>query len=201
MEIYSIRSKKYGGMLHQKTHVLVDGENVVIVDAGAEVEDVKNIIGNKKVFAVLITHCHFDHTWCIEDYIKEWNMDIYICEGAEEKFLDEKKNGSFLVGHEITFNVPQKNIKYYAEKLQIADFSIDVYFTPGHASDCVCLLVDKNLFCGDLVLGGTTGRCDLYDSSYFEMEKSLAKLENIDFEIAYPGHYDMLTKDEVLNSF
>ena len=68
-------------------------------------------------------------------------------------------------------------------------------------ADSVCLLIQKNLFCGDLVLGGTTGRCDLYDSSYFEMEKSLEKLKSIDFEIAYPGHYDTLTKDEVLNSF
>lgn len=201
MEVHSIRSKKYGGMLHQMSHLLIDGDNVIMIDAGAEVEDVKNIIGDKKVLAVLITHCHFDHTWCIEDYVKEWDLDVYVCEGAEEKFLDSNKNCSCLVGHEIVFDVPQKNIKYYAEKLQIADFNIDVYFTPGHAADCVCLLVEKKLFCGDLVLGGTVGRCDLYDSSYFEMEKSLAKLETIDFEIAYPGHYDTLTKDEVLNSF
>lgn len=201
MEIHSIMSKRYGGMLQQMSHVLIDGDNVIMIDAGAEVQDVESVIGDKKVLAVLITHCHFDHVCCVEDYVEKWNADVYVKEGAEEKFSDAHKNCSVLIGENSVFQVPQKNIKYYAEKLKIADFDIDVYFTPGHAADCVCLCVEKKLFCGDLVLGGTTGRCDLYDSSYFEMEKSLAKLEEIDFDTAYPGHYDTLTKAEVLNSF
>lgn len=201
MDIYSIRSRKYGSVLHQMTHVLVKGDEVVIVDAGADVQDVKQVVHDKKVLAVLITHCHFDHICCIEDYIKEWNLSVYIANGAEEKFADSMKNGSYLIGQKYTFNVPQKNIKYYAEKLKIGGFEFDVIETPGHSADSVCLLIHKKLFCGDLVLGGTTGRCDLYDSSYFQMEESLAKLAKLDFEVAYPGHYDTLTKDEVLNSF
>ena len=63
------------------------------------------------------------------------------------------------------------------------------------------LLIEKSLFCGDLVLGGSIGRTDLYDSSNIEMRNSLEKLKNIDFETAYPGHYETMSKDEVLNCF
>jgi len=200
MEIYSVRSKKYG-MLHQMTHVLVDSNEVVIVDAGADIDDLIDIIDGKKVLAVLITHCHFDHISSIEEYIEKWNVNVYISKGAEKKFSDPISNCSFLIGEKTLFNVPQKNIKYYAEKLKIGNFEIDVIDTPGHSADSVCLLIDSNLFCGDLVLGGTIGRCDLIDSNVADMRNSLAKLKYIDFKIAYPGHYDKLTKQEVLNSF
>ena len=183
------------------THVLVNEDEAIIIDAGGDVDDLKQVIGDKKVLAILITHVHFDHICCIEEYIKEWNADVYIVQGAEAKFVDAEKNCSYLIGENSTYNVPQKNIKYYAEKLKIGSFNIEVIFTPGHSEDSVCLLLEKNLFCGDLVLGGTTGRCDLYGGSYEKMQNSLAKLEYIDFEVAYPGHYDKLTKSEVLNSF
>lgn len=201
MEIHSIRAKAYRGVLDQKTYVLTKDDEAIIIDAGADLDDVKAVVQNKKVLAVLVTHLHFDHIWYIEEYVKEWNMNVYLVQGAEEKFSSAKLNCSYLIRQDMTFSIAQKNIKYYAEKLRIGSFQVDVIFTPGHSADSVCLLIDKNLFCGDLVLGGTVGRTDLYDSSYVQMEQSLEKLKFIDFEKAYPGHYDTLTKEEVLNSF
>ena len=202
MKIHIVKAKAYGAVLDQNTYVLEKGNEVVLIDAGAELEDVKKVVGNKKVLAVLLTHLHFDHICCLEDYLKEWNdADVYIVQGAEEKFLDPQKNCSFIFHENLRLNVPQKNIKYYAEKLKIGDYKIDVIFTPGHSADCVCLLIEKNLFCGDLVLGGSIGRCDLYDSDYGLMWDSLEKLKNIDFNMAYPGHYYEMTKDDVLKSF
>lgn len=201
MEIVAIKSKAYKGILDQKTYVLSQGDEVVIIDAGADTEDVKEVVQNKKVLAVLLTHLHFDHIYEIEGYLKEWNMPVYIAPNAEDKFGDFMKNCSYIFRTELVFNVPQKNIKYYAEKLKIGSFEIDVFFTPGHSQDSVCLLINKNLFCGDLVLGGTIGRTDLYDSSFIQMKSSLEKLEYIDFEMAYPGHYEAMTKQEVLNCF
>lgn len=201
MEIHSIQSKAYKGILHQMSYVLTEGDDAVIIDAGANVEDVKEVVKDKKVNAILLTHLHFDHIWCIEDYLKEWNTDVYVVSGAEEKFSNPELNCSYLMRLDLSFNVPQNNIKYYTEKLEFGKISIDVIFTPGHSADSVCLLVNKNLFCGDLVLGGTIGRTDLYDSSFIDMQKSLEKLKLIDFDFAYPGHYDRLSKQEVLNSF
>lgn len=202
MKINIIRSKEFGGILDQKTYVLEKDDGVIIIDAGASVADLKNVIQGKKVFAVLLTHLHFDHICCLGEYLNEWSdLTVFIVKGFEDKFLDSKKNCSFIFNENLTIDVPQKNIKYYAEKLKIADFEIDVIFTPGHSADCVCLLIDKMLFCGDLVLGGSIGRCDLYDSDISQMWDSLEKLESIDFEWAFPGHYEKMTKNEVLKSF
>ena len=67
-----------------------------------------------KVLAVFLTHLHFDHICCLEDYLKEWNdADVYIVQGAEEKFLDPQKNCSFIFHENLRLNVPQKNIKYF----------------------------------------------------------------------------------------
>ena len=201
MNIQAVTATAYRGVLNQKTYVVSNDDEVIIIDAGAELSDVKEVVKDKKVLAILVTHLHFDHIWCIEDYLKEWNTSVYIVEGSEEKFESSEYNGSFLIRTNLTFEVSKNNLKYYTDKLKIGSFDIDVIFTPGHSSDSVCLLIEKSLFCGDLVLGGSIGRTDLYDSSNIEMRNSLAKLKNIDFETAYPGHYETMSKDEVLNCF
>ena len=201
MKIQAVTARAHRGVLNQKTYVLTNKDEAIIIDAGAELSDVKPFVLGKKVLAILVTHLHFDHIWRIEDYLKEWNADVYIVEGAEEKFLKPELNCSFMLGENAVFSVEQKNIKYYAEKLKIGSFDIDVIPTPGHSADSVCLLIGKSLFCGDLVLGGSIGRTDLCDSNEFDMQNSLEKLKYIDFEFAYPGHYNVMSKKEVLECF
>ena len=46
--------------------------------------------------------------------------------GAEEKFKSAELNCSYLFRADMVFDVPQKNIKYYAEKLKLGGFLIDV---------------------------------------------------------------------------
>lgn len=202
MKIHVVKAKAYGAVLDQNTYVLEKGEDVLLIDAGSELEDVKKVVGDKKVLAVLITHCHFDHICCLGDYLKEWkDLKVFIVQGAEEKFLDSKKNCSCIFHDDFKVDVSNENIEYYSNKIKIESFDIDVIFTPGHSADCVCLLIEKKLFCGDLVLGGSIGRCDLYDSDISQMWDSLEKLKNVDFDVAYPGHYFQMTKDEILKSF
>lgn len=201
IKIYEVVATAYRGILNQKTYVLEKNNEVVIIDAGAELSDVKQFVKDKKVLAVLITHCHFDHIWCIEDYLKEWNMPVYISKGAEEKLTDANKNCSYIIRQQMTFNIPKQNIHYFESNLKLGDFDFEIIKTAGHSADSVSILIDKNLFCGDLVLGGSIGRTDLYDSDENEMWNSLEKLKTIDFEMAFPGHYEKMSKKETLRCF
>ena len=201
MEIIEVVATAHNGILNQKTYVLIKGKNAIIIDAGAELEDVKKVVQNKKVLAVLITHCHFDHIWCVEDYLKEWNIPVYISSGAEEKFLDPYKNCSNIIGDKKVFDIENEKIKHHEDNLKIGNFDIEVIKTPGHSADLVSFLIEKNLFSGDLVLGRSIGRTDLYDSDDRDMWDSLEKLEKIDFQMAYPGHYEPMTKQETLKCF
>ena len=143
MEIIEVGATAYKGILDQNTYVLIKNDGAVIIDAGSELVDVKKAVQGKKVLAVLITHCHFDHIWCIEDYIKEWDMPVYISQGAEEKFLDADKNCSNILRNRTMFNVKKEHIRYYEDKLKIGDFDIDVIKTPGHSADSVSFLIEK----------------------------------------------------------
>ena len=201
MEVIEVLATAYRGILDQKTYVVAKGDEAVIIDAGADLVDVKKAVAEKNVLAVLITHCHFDHIWCIEDYIKEWNMPVFISKGAEDKFLDSDKNCSNILRNRTTFDVKQENIRYFEDKLKIGDFDIDVIKTPGHSADSVSFLIEKCLFSGDLVLGGSIGRTDLYDSSFDDMLDSLDKLKKLDFDVVYPGHYENMSKAEALDCF
>lgn len=200
MIIETIKSKYMRGIMDQNTYVVMNKKEAVIVDAGAELGDIKDIVGDRKVLAVLITHLHFDHIWNIDEYVREFECDVYAKSGAEEKFSDANLNGSFLVRQSITKNIDKKYIKYYpedAQKLTLGKFEFVVYHTPGHSSDCVCLKIDEHLFTGDTVFKYSIGRIDLYDSSESEMKKSLEKIKDIDFEFAYPGHDADATKNEI----
>lgn len=195
-QITTIKSKFLRGVFEQNTYVLTNKNEAVIIDAGADLEDVKNAVAGKKVLAILITHLHFDHLWYIEDYVNEFGCDVFVQEGAEIKLTDPRLNASF-IAENMTFNLSKKFIKYYAKKLTIGSFDFEVYFTPGHASDCVCILWEKNLFAGDTVFADGIGRTDLVDSNPFEMVNSLKTILSIDFDVAYAGHYKHASKKEI----
>ena len=73
-----------------------------------------------------------------------------------------------------------------------------MYFTPGHSADCVCLKIDNALFSGDTLFASAIGRTDLFDSDNNQMVLSLNKIKDIDFDVIYPGHYEMATKSQVI---
>ena len=68
-----------------------------------------------------------------------------------------------------------------------------ILFTPGHADDHVCILLDNEvLFSGDNILGGSTAVFD----NYFSYMKSLDRMKNaiakVGNAIIYPGHGDII---------
>ncbi len=199
-EIKTIKSKFMKNIFDQNTYILSNDKNeAVIVDASAELEDVLSEIEGKKVLAILITHAHFDHTWNLSEYLEQFNCDVYVVEGAEERFESIRLNASFMVRKSITQNISKKLIKYYAKKLKIGDFEFEITFTPGHTSDGVCILWKDNLFTGDTIFADGVGRTDLDDSNPFELKNSLEKIKSINYTVAYPGHYESAIKHKIDN--
>lgn len=200
MDLQVVKSKFLRNMFDQNTYVLLSKKSAIIIDAGAELEDVKEVVGNRKVLAVLFTHLHFDHLWNIDKYVNEWNCDVYCVKGEEERFVNSDLNASFIIRQNIVKNIDKILIKNYAEKLKIGEFNFDVIFTPGHTSDGVCLLCEDKLFTGDTVFADGIGRTDLQDSNPFEMKNSLIKICGLKFAEAYPGHYESAKKEQIIKA-
>ena len=200
VEINTIKSRFLNNIFDQNTYVLSQDDECIIIDAGAEIDDVKGEVGEKKVLAVLLTHAHFDHIWNLQKYIEEFDCDVFVCENEDVRFNDCKLNASFIVRLDVRQKIDAKKIKYYAEKLELGKFVIQVFRTMGHTSDCVCLLIEDKLFTGDTVFADGVGRTDLVDSNPFELIKSLKTIENIKFSTAYPGHYEPAAKKQIVET-
>ena len=151
MEVVCIKSKFMKGLMDQNTYVVKKGNSAIIIDAGAEVEDVLEVVKDVKVSAILMTHLHFDHFWNIEKYLDVFACKVYVCDGAQNKFADFCKNGAVLVRQNVVRKVENEKIAFYEKNLHFENIDVDVYFTPGHCADCVCLRIDNILFSGDML--------------------------------------------------
>ena len=198
--ISTVVSKFMRGAFEQNTYVLYNKKEAVIIDAGAEVEDLKNIIKNRKVLAVLITHLHFDHIWNLAEILKEFDCLVFIQKDCENSFIDSRYNASYMIRQNLTFEIPSRKVKYYTENMKFGKFEFKVFQTSGHSRDCVCLLIGDNLFTGDTIFKDSIGRTDLMDSDNKKMLESLKIIKDIEFKTAYPGHYESCSKEEVLET-
>ncbi len=76
------------------------------------------------------------------------------------------------------------------ERLLLGDVALTVIHTPGHASNCVCYLLEAErlLFTGDHVLQGVSPVILPPDGDMSAYLNSLQKLLALDFEFIAPGH-------------
>jgi glyoxylase-like metal-dependent hydrolase (beta-lactamase superfamily II) len=80
------------------------------------------------------------------------------------------------------------------QRLVLGDTELIAIHTPGHASNCVCYLLEAErlLFTGDHVLGGVSPVILPPDGDMTAYMHSLEKLGAYDFERIAPGHGDLL---------
>lgn len=192
MEVKTIKAKFLKGIMDQNTYLVLGEKEAILIDAGAEIQDIQNELCGRKLKMVLMTHLHFDHIWNLDKIVTTFNVPVYICSGEEKRFSDDKLNASVLVRKSVVKNIDQKYIKYYAENLKTEEFSVGVINTPGHTKDSVCLLINDYLFSGDTKFAYGIGRTDLLDSDESEMVESLRKLKNIKYSVLCPGHGDII---------
>ena len=149
------------GSLRCNCYVLSIDDEVLVIDPGDDGDKIINIIGNRKVIGVIITHYHFDHIGAVNDLKIKYNTTVY-----DRKNLSEGINN-------------------------IGKFKFEVIYTPGHKEDLITLLFNENrvMFCGDFIFKDSIGRCDLDGGSISDMMMSINKIKKYDTDIIiYPGH-------------
>ena len=111
--------------------------------------------------AILLTHGHFDHITGAEELRSLTGAEIYAYEGEKELLADPKLNCSSIAGHTVSL-IPDKFFKD-KDQLELAGFTFEVLFTPGHTSGSVCFYLKSEgiLFSGDTLFQESVGRSDL----------------------------------------
>jgi glyoxylase-like metal-dependent hydrolase (beta-lactamase superfamily II) len=164
------------------TYVLGERE-VTIVDPGpADRNHLEAILAAAPgtIRWVVVTHTHGDHSPLVAELAQRTGARIIGSPPPRDGRQDE------------TF-VPQQ-IPGDGERLRLGDCELVAIHTPGHASNCVCYLVEgeRLLITGDHVLEGVTPVILPPDGDMSAYLQSIEKLFRYDFDRIAPGHGEVM---------
>jgi glyoxylase-like metal-dependent hydrolase (beta-lactamase superfamily II) len=145
----------------------------LVIDPGSDTERILSEAEAEKleIITIVNTHGHGDHT-------------------AGNAAL-KKRTGARVLIHELDGDrYPDADVFFCNEKnLQLGDLNFDVIHTPGHTPGGICLHAQGNLFTGDTLFVGDSGRTDLAGGDRPTLGKSIRHLMELpDHTVVWPGH-------------
>ena len=176
-----------GGMMTgpgTNTYVL-GTRDVVVIDPGpddaAHLQAIMNATEGR-IGWIVVTHTHRDHSPLAAVLARQTGARLIGVPAPADGRQDE----SFTPN-----DVPRDGAR-----LQLGDTVLIAIHTPGHASNCVCYLLEPErlLFTGDHVLEGVSPVILPPDGDMAAYMTSLDKLEAFDFERIAPGHGGILPR-------
>ena len=179
---------------------IVENEgHILIIDSGLNPQKVQEIVKDKVVNGILLTHGHFDHSAYCNEYAHLFGVKIYanksIIQTLKDKEAIYSPNGETIDNFE-NFVLIDKDCT-----IKLGNFDVECYSCPGHSKCCECYIIDKTLFSGDVIFQKSFGRYDLKGSNKEELLNSLLKIEKLDFNEVYCGHGEKSDKKEQLHNF
>jgi hydroxyacylglutathione hydrolase len=145
----------------------------LVIDPSANVKRILSEAEKMKLSIVFIvnTHGHGDHT----------------AGSAELKAL----TGARIIIHSLDAEaLPEADIRWTDESdLKVGALTFRVFHTPGHTPGGICLCAEGNLFTGDTLFVGDSGRTDLPGGHRPTLAASIRRLMQLpDATRVWPGH-------------
>ncbi|MGH8998565.1 MAG: MBL fold metallo-hydrolase [Acidimicrobiia bacterium] len=161
---------------------LVGIDEVAVIDPGPDdAAHIEAIIGasmRERVRWVLLTHHHLDHA--------PGAMRLSEATGAEIlAFGPPRSAGADWSPHRRLGD---------GETIEGTEWGLEVLYTPGHASDHLCFLLEEErvLFTGDTVLSGSTTVINPPDGNMADYLASLERIRKLRLSRICPGHGDVI---------
>ncbi|MFY9488020.1 MAG: MBL fold metallo-hydrolase, partial [Solirubrobacterales bacterium] len=154
----------------------------------------------------LITHTHFDHVGAVAAMARHTGADVWVPK-LERPMLADINSYMRMTGFGPFESYDAEHDVEGGDKLQLAGFEIDVFFTPGHSIGHVSYSIPEHgaLFSGDVIFQGSIGRTDLPGGNHQTLLDSIAMLAaEIAPETAiFPGHMGVTTmhQEQATNPF
>lgn len=170
------------GELEANCYFVVCGDEAIVIDPGAPSKKLDSLIeafGAKRLKYILLTHGHFDHIGYTAALKKKYpHTKIVIGEKDNSFTANSTLNLSLFFGDEcepFTADITVSD----GDTLHFGDEEIKVMSTPGHTQGSVCYIIGNNIFSGDTLFCGTTGRMDFPTGSETEMMQSIKRLSEL----------------------
>ena len=182
------------------------GAECVVIDPGKDAADgVAEVVREHRLkpVAVLVTHGHLDHMWCVAPVAGSYDATAWI-HPADRHLLSDPMRGmspetsQMLLGGNYQWAEPD-DVRELADlqPLELAGLHFDVDHTPGHTEGSVTFRspyaaegISEVMFSGDLLFAGSIGRTDLPGGDHPTMLRSLTDkvLPLADDIVVLPGH-------------
>ena len=145
----------------------------LVIDPGADAERILSEAEKEglEIVDIVNTHGHGDHT-------------------AGNTALKSLTGAQIIIHEQDADRYPEADIFLANEKtLQMVEITFDIIHTPGHTPGGICLYAQGNLFTGDTLFVGDSGRTDLAGGHRPTLGKSIRRLMELpDDTIIWPGH-------------
>ncbi|HET7684205.1 MAG TPA: MBL fold metallo-hydrolase [Marmoricola sp.] len=204
------------------------GTECVVIDPGKDAAPgVEQVISEHRLkpVAVLVTHGHIDHMWCVAPVAGSYDATAYIHPEDRHLLSDpmagmSPETAGMLLGGKHTFAEPDDVAEVDdGRTLELAGLELLVDHTPGHTRGSITFRtpypstgsgqateeIAEVMFSGDLLFAGSIGRTDLPGGDHPTMLRSLRdKVLPLPDNIAVlPGHGDQTSigRERATNPF
>lgn len=148
----------------------------MVIDPGGDVNHIIALAQKEDLHIKYIfnTHHHFDHT-------------------IDNEAL-KKRTGAKIVRHALEDDLvsggPKADIRLKDEKtFKVGEITFQIFHTPGHTPGGLCLYAEGQLFTGDTLFVGDSGRTDLAGGHRPTLGASIRRLMKLpDDTVVWPGH-------------
>jgi glyoxylase-like metal-dependent hydrolase (beta-lactamase superfamily II) len=182
------------------------GSECVVVDPGKDAADgVAEVVREHRLkpVAVLVSHGHIDHMWCVAPVAGSYDATAYIHPRDRHLLTDpmagmSPETAGMLLGGRYEFAEPDSVAELAdLERVELAGLRFTVDHTPGHTEGSVTFRtpygeqgVSEVMLSGDLLFAGSIGRTDLPGGDHPTMLRSLRDkvLPLADDIVVLPGH-------------
>ncbi|GAA1393627.1 MBL fold metallo-hydrolase [Luteococcus peritonei] len=176
------------GEVHQVDNniwVLGNDAQCVVIDAPHDVSAIEQVVGDRKVLAILCTHAHDDHVRVAPEAGDRFEAPVLLHPDDAELWSlthgDVEPDGALADG----------------DVYEVAGVKLEVLHTPGHSPGACCFYVPKlrTVFTGDTLFKGGPGATGRSFSSRDVLEDSIRRqLFPLDDETrVLPGHGEPTT--------
>lgn len=194
MILKQIRSTDDTGTL---SYLIVDegSRNAAIIDPN--IGDLQRILdsateAHARITRVIDTHTHADHVSAAGELKRLTGAQLVMHENTKHKWKVVDQGDKFGIGDILRKNAAFDVDQFVddGDEVNIGGLKIHVLFTPGHTDNHISLLLNDNVFTGDLLLIGQAGRSDLPGGNPREQYNSLFNkiLKLPDLTKVHPGH-------------
>ena len=192
----------------QSNMYLVEAQDTFfIIDPSCPVDSVRGEVSerfsDKGPSLIFITHAHFDHMYCMEEWKAQYpECRLYMSPADVHLLKDADSNCSSMTFRGRAFPDVTEDIMKLSGTFLAGDsengICCEIYPTPGHTSGSCSILLeekvggvcsDRALFTGDSLFCGSVGRCDFETGNEREMAGSIAFFKTLPKDLkVYPGH-------------